>query len=76
MRVNLASGPVLLTGDLYHSTIAREKRAVPGFNTSKEQTLKSMDAFEALAKQTGAKVIIQHEPNDIGKLPAFPEAAK
>ena len=76
LRVNLASGPVLLTGDLYHSTIAREKRAVPGFNTSKEQTLKSIDAFEALAKQTGAKVIIQHEPNDIGKLPAFPEAAK
>ena len=76
LRVNLASGPVLLTGDLYHSTIAREKRAVPGFNTSKEETLKSMDVFEALAKQTGAKVIIQHEPNDIGTLPAFPEAAK
>ena len=76
LRVNLASGPVLLTGDLYHSTIAREKRAVPGFNTSREQTLASMDKFEALAKQTGAKVVIQHEPNDIGKLPAFPDAAK
>lgn len=76
LLVNLKSGPVLLTGDLYHSTIAREKRAVPGFNTSKEQTLQSMDKFEALAKKTGAKVVIQHEPNDIGKLPAFPEAAK
>ena len=76
LRVNLASGPVLLTGDLYHSTIAREKRAVPGFNTSREQTLASMDKFEALAKQTGARVVIQHEPNDIGKLPAFPDAAK
>ena len=32
--------------------------------------------FEALAKKTGAKVIIQHEPNDIGKLPAFPQAAE
>jgi len=76
LRVNLASGPVLLTGDLYHSTIAREKRALPGFNTSREQTLKSMDTFEALAKQTGAKVVIQHEPNDIAKLPAFPQAAQ
>ena len=76
LRVNLASGPVLLTGDLYHSTIAREKRAVPGFNTSRDQTLKSMDAFEALAKQTGAKVVIQHEPNDISLIPAFPNAAK
>ena len=76
LLVNLKSGPVLLTGDLYHSTIAREKRAVPGFNTSREQTLASMDAFETKAKQLNAKVIIQHEPNDIGKLPAFPAAAK
>lgn len=76
LLVKLKSGPVLLTGDLYHSTIAREKRAVPGFNTSRAQTLQSMDKFDALAKQTGARVIIQHEPNDIGKLPAFPKAAE
>ena len=76
LLVKLASGSVLLTGDLYHSTIAREKKSMPGFNTSKEQTLASIDKFERLAKETGAKVVIQHEPNDIGKLPAFPEAAK
>jgi len=76
LLVKLASGPVLLTGDLYHTTIARQKRAVPGFNTSREQTLQSMDRFEKIAKDTGAKVIIQHEPNDIALLPAFPEAAK
>ena len=76
LRVNLASGPVLLSGDLYHSTISREKRSAPPFNTNKEQTLASMDKFEALTKQTGAKVVIQHEPNDISKLPAFPEAAR
>lgn len=76
LLVKLKSGPVLLSGDLYHSTIAREKRAVPGFNTSREETLKSMDKFEALAKRLGAKVVIQHEPNDIGKLPAFPKEAE
>ena len=76
LLVKLASGPVLLTGDLYHTTIARQKRAVPGFNTSREQTLQSMDKFEKLAKDTGAKVIIQHEPADIAKLPAFPKAAE
>ena len=76
LRVNLKSGPVLLSGDLYHSRIAREKRAMPGFNTSRDETLKSMDRFEALAKQTGAKVVIQHEPRDIALLPAFPEAAE
>ncbi|MEO6360213.1 MAG: N-acyl homoserine lactonase family protein [Sphingomicrobium sp.] len=76
LLVNLASGPVLLSGDLYHAEEAREKRGVPPFNTDRAQTLASMDTFEALAKQTGAKVIIQHEPADIGKLPTFPEAAK
>jgi len=76
LLVKLASGPVLLTGDLYHSRDAREKRGVPPFNTSREQTLQSMDAFEKLAKDTGAKVIIQHEPRDIAVLPAFPKAVE
>lgn len=76
LLVKLASGPVLLSGDLYHSREAREKRGVPPFNTSREQTLESMDKFERLAKETGAKVVIQHEPRDIGLLPAFPQAAQ
>lgn len=76
LLVNLASGPVLLSGDLYHSTLAREKRTMPGFNTDKAQTLASMDKFEALAKEKGAKVVIQHEADDIAKLPAFPKAAE
>lgn len=76
LLVNLKSGPVLLSGDLYHAIEAREKRGVPPFNSSREQTLASMDEFEAKAKETGAKVIIQHEPADVAKLPAFPEAAE
>ena len=76
LLVKLASGPVLLTGDLYHSREAREKRGVPPFNTSREQTLQSMDRFEKLAKDTGAKVVIQHEPRDIALLPPFPQAAE
>jgi len=76
LLVKLASGPVLLSGDMYHSREAREKRGVPPFNTSREQTLASMDKFERLAKETGAKVVIQHEPRDIELLPAFPQAAE
>ena len=76
LLVKLASGSVLLSGDMYHSREAREKRGVPPFNTSREQTLASMDKFEKLAKETGAKVVIQHEPRDIELLSAFPEAAK
>ena len=76
LLVKLASGNVMLTGDLYHSTLARARRQVPGFNTSRAETLASIDRFEALAKAYHAKVIIQHEPADIAKLPAFPAAAR
>ncbi len=49
---------------------------MPPFNTDRAQTLASMDRFEKLAKETGAKVIIQHEPADIAGLPAFPQTAE
>jgi hypothetical protein len=35
-----------------------------------------MDRFDRMAKNLKAKVIIQHEPADIAKLPAFPQAAR
>jgi glyoxylase-like metal-dependent hydrolase (beta-lactamase superfamily II) len=74
LLVNLKnSGPVLLTGDLYHMTESRENRRIPAFNTDPEETLRSMDKFEALAAETGARVIIQHEPDDIADLPKSPE---
>ena len=76
LLVKLASGNVLLSGDMYHSTEARQIKGVPPFNTSRAETLASIDRFERLAKHWNAKVIIQHEPADIAKLPAFPKAAQ
>lgn len=76
LLVRLASGPVLLSGDTFHSADARQKRGVPPFNTDRVQTVESMDRFDAIAKKMGAKVVIQHEPADIGKLPAFPAEAR
>jgi glyoxylase-like metal-dependent hydrolase (beta-lactamase superfamily II) len=77
LLVRLArTGPVLLTGDLYHFEENRRTRGVPGFNTDRAATLASMDRFEAIATRLHAKVIIQHEPADIAKLPAFPAAAR
>ena len=73
LLVRLPGGPVLLSGDLYHSLDARAKRGVPPFNTDRAKTLASMDKFEKLAKETGAKVVIQHEPRDNGKLPGVPK---
>lgn len=73
LLVNLQNaGPVLLTGDLYHLAESREHRRIPVFNTDAEETLRSMDKFEALAASTGARIIIQHEPDDIASLPMSP----
>jgi N-acyl homoserine lactone hydrolase len=76
LLVKLASGNVLLSGDLYHATEARTLKGVPPFNTSRAETLASIDRFERIAKHYNAKVIIQHEPRDIAKLPAYPAAAR
>lgn len=62
------TGPVLLTGDLYHRAESRELRRVPRFNYNEPETLASMEAFEARAERLGAKVIIQHELADIEPL--------
>ena len=76
LLVRLKSGPVLLSGDLYHATEQVANRGVPSFNTNRADTLASFDRFQAIARNLGAKVIIQHEPADIAKLPAFPQAAE
>ena len=76
LLVRLKSGNVLLSGDLYHATEQVANRGVPSFNTDRADTLASFDRFQAIAKNLGAKVIIQHEPADVAKLPSFPEAAK
>lgn len=72
--VNLAKeGPVLLSGDLYHLLESREKRIYPTFNTDGEETLRSMDKFEALADETAARVIVQHSLEHMNDLPMAPE---
>jgi len=76
LLVRLASGPVLLTGDLYHFTEQVANRGVPPFNHDRADTLASMDRFDRIARNLNARVIIQHESADIAKLPAFPQAAQ
>ena len=76
LLVRLKSGPVLLSGDVVHGHDTLELKAVPTFNTDRAQSIASMERFEKLAKETGAKVIIQHELQDIAKLPAYPKAAQ
>lgn len=70
------NGPTLLTGDLYHLYENREHRRVPSFNYDVDQTLKSMEAFEAFAEEKGAKVYLQHQKEDFNKMPKAPNYLK
>lgn len=70
------NGPTLLSGDLYHLYENREHKRVPSFNYDVAQTLASMDAFEAFAKEMGAKVYVQHQKDDFNKMPKAPEFLK
>lgn len=66
LLVDLAEeGPVMLTGDLYHREESREGQKVPRFNTDAAATRESMAAFEEMAEELGARVVIQHEPRDV-----------
>lgn len=69
-------GPLLLTGDVTHFTENYATDGIPDFNVDRKQSLESLARFKKLAGDYKAKVIIQHEPADIGKLPAFPQAAR
>lgn len=73
LLVNLAKeGPVLITGDLYHLIESRERRIVPSFNVDADETLQSMDKFETLAKELGARVIVEHSVEHMNDLPLAP----
>jgi glyoxylase-like metal-dependent hydrolase (beta-lactamase superfamily II) len=76
LLVRLKSGPVFLSGDVAHAHETIGLKAVPIFNTDRAQSIASMERFEKVARETGAKVVIQHELDDIAKVPGFPRAAK
>jgi N-acyl homoserine lactone hydrolase len=69
-------GPVILTGDASHFRENYDGNGVPTFNTDRAQTLASIDRVKKVAANLKATVIIQHDPRDIDKLPAFPAAAQ
>ncbi len=60
--------PILLTGDLYHIEENRTYKRVPSFNYDIPLTKKTMEAFEAFAKEKNADVFIQHSVSDFDRL--------
>lgn len=68
--------PVLLSGDQFHFTEQVRNNGVPSFNVDRADTLASTDRLLSIARSLNAELIIQHEANDVARLPAFPESAR
>ena len=70
------AGNFLMTGDLAHFHENLESNGVPAFNFHRGDTVASLERFKKAAANLKATILIQHDPRDIGKLPAFPAAAR
>ncbi|MEE9254529.1 MAG: N-acyl homoserine lactonase family protein [Pseudomonadales bacterium] len=55
------TGPIVLSGDLYHFKESRELRRVPTFNVDADASFASIDKVETLLEETGAALWIEHE---------------
>ena len=62
------TGPILLSGDLYHFPQERTLNRFPVFEFDKDQTRRSRLEIEAFLKATGASLWIQHDASANGKL--------
>jgi glyoxylase-like metal-dependent hydrolase (beta-lactamase superfamily II) len=71
------AGAVVLSGDLYH--LRTDRPSGPGgsgqimtFNTSRAETMASMDRVEGIIRNLHARLIVQHDPEDYRHLPKSP----
>jgi len=67
------TGPVVLSGDLYHYPEERTLGRLPVSEFNKEQTAASRAQLEVFLKQTGAQLWIQHDFLGNAKLKKAPE---
>jgi N-acyl homoserine lactone hydrolase len=73
MFVKLATfGPVILSGDLYHYPEEIATGKTPAFEFDAAMSAKSRAAVQAFAKQTGAKLWIEHDKPTHANLPKAP----
>lgn len=55
------TGPVLLSGDLYHYPAERTLNRLPDFEADRDATIASRESVEAMMERTGAVLWIQHD---------------
>jgi glyoxylase-like metal-dependent hydrolase (beta-lactamase superfamily II) len=74
LYVKLAkTGPVVLSGDLYHYPAERTLGRLPTFEVSEEQTKESRADVERFLQRTGAQLWIQHDLVGFRKLKLAPQ---
>ena len=72
--VKLATtGPVVISGDLYHYPEERTLNRVPTTEFSSQQTVASRVSLDAFLKKTGAQLWIQHDYTADAKRKKAPE---
>jgi N-acyl homoserine lactone hydrolase len=66
------SGAVVLSGDLYHFRDNRKFARIPTVNTERADTLASIARIEKIVSNLKARLVIQHDPQDLKALPKAP----
>jgi glyoxylase-like metal-dependent hydrolase (beta-lactamase superfamily II) len=67
------TGPVVISGDLYHYPEERKLKKVPTTEFNAAQTIAARAEVEAFLKKTGAQLWIQHDFNANAKLKKAPQ---
>jgi N-acyl homoserine lactone hydrolase len=67
------TGPLVLSGDLYHYPQERTMNRYPTFEFSEEQTRAARGELDAFLKRTGAQLWIQHDLTAHAKLKKAPQ---
>lgn len=70
------SGPLLLSGDLWHFRSNYDNDRVPGFNFDRAQTLDSIKKIKAFMERTGATLWIQHDKDQAAEIPHAPASVR
>jgi len=67
------TGPLVLSGDLYHFRLSRSDQRVPTFNVDPKMTLESMERIETFVDTVGATFWIEHDLALFQELKKAPE---